>query len=156
MSRVTFIAGENINKGDAIALGSGYSIARKASATSSLYNSVIGFATHGAAAGSAVLVNRDTIFTSLSGLTPGQTSYVSYASGSVVSSYDGWYNSIPITSSGTVYLTSVGRNLSSSGISNQIEPAVAVNLDNIFVYFLLEDGSGYITTEDDGIISLER
>jgi hypothetical protein len=68
MSRVTFIAGENINKGDAIALGSGYSIARKASATSSLYNSVIGFATHGAAAGSAVLVNRDTIFTSLSGL----------------------------------------------------------------------------------------
>jgi hypothetical protein len=58
MSRVTFIAGENINKGDAIALGNGYSIARKASATSSLYNSVIGFATHGAAAGSAVLVSR--------------------------------------------------------------------------------------------------
>jgi hypothetical protein len=101
MSRVTFIAGENINKGDAIALGNGYSIARKASATSSLYNSVIGFATHGAAAGSAVLVNRDTIFTSLSGLTPGQTSYVSYASGSVVSSYDGWYNSIPISSFAT-------------------------------------------------------
>jgi hypothetical protein len=154
MSRVTFIAGENINKGDAVALGSGYSVAYKASANST--NSVVGFATHSVAAGSSLLVNRDTIFTSLSGLTPGQTSYVSYASGSVVSSYDSWVNSIPITSSGTVYLTSVGRNLSASGVTNQIEPAVAINLDSVLVYFLLEDGSGYMATEDDGIIVLER
>jgi hypothetical protein len=154
MSRVTFIAGENINKGDVVALGSGYSVAYKASATST--NSVVGFATHSVAAGSSLLVNRDTVFTSLSGLTPGQTSYVSYASGSVVSSYSNWVDTLPPTASGTVYLISVGKNLSASGVSNQIEPPVALYVDNLFVYFGLEDDSGFMLTEDDSIISLER
>jgi hypothetical protein len=156
MANLTFTAGEPIYRGNVVAVSSGNGAVYKVSSSNFLCNSIVGFAAADASTGSLVQVNNDKIVNTLSGLTPGSTAYVSYASGSVVSSYLGWFNSIPIDATGTLYLTTVGRSVSSSGVSNQIEPPAAVNLDDIFVYFLLEDTSGYIADEDGGIISLEH
>ena len=156
MANLTFTAGEPIYRGNVVAVSSGNGAVYKVSSSNFLCNSIVGFAAADASTGYLVQVNNDKIVNTLSGLTPGSTAYVSYASGSVVSSYLGWFNSIPIDATGTLYLTTVGRSVSSSGVSNQIEPPAAVNLDDIFVYFLLEDTSGYIADEDGGIISLEH
>lgn len=125
----SFTAGGSIAAGDAVSLDSA-GFAHKATALSSRQATVVGLALSSGSAGSLVRVNADHVYTSLSGLTPGQDQYVGVASGSIVN-YPAWISGVLAGGYSYGYLTRVGRAVSSSGIEIEVRPPIFVSASGL-------------------------
>ena len=126
-SLVSFRAGQAITAGDVVTINPS-GVLYKASAVSERTARVVGFAITAGQANDLVLVNKDSYFPSLSGLTPGSSVYLSVTSGAVNSSYTNWINEVQSTSLSGVYLTNLGRSITSSGVSVEISKPLFLNV----------------------------
>lgn len=156
MALTTFTAGQSITAGDAVTLtASGFLL--KANAIEARSARVVGFAINTAATGDYVLVNNDAYFSTLSGLTPGESVYLSpFVSGAIVPSYAVLASGLQATSLESVYLTNVGRAATTSGLDVEISKPFFLNVTG--GYLLMEGSSimpGFILAEDGTTIDLE-
>lgn len=150
MAVTSFRAGEAISAGQAIYVSSA-GLVFKASSVTQDQASVAGIAIDSGAAGDLIRVNSDAIYNSYSGLTPGETQYLSVTTSGQVVNYTTWATQLA-TVGFNVYQEVIGRAVSSSGVAIEIgqpfyvvnpteilllETATTFNLDAI----LLEDGS---------------
>lgn len=150
MAVTSFRAGEAISAGQAIYVSSA-GLVFKASSVTQDQASVAGIAIDSGAAGDLIRVNSDAIYNSYSGLTPGETQYLSVTTSGQVVNYTTWATQLA-TVGFNAYQEVIGRAVSSSGVAIEIgqpfyvvnptqilllETATTFNLDAI----LLEDGS---------------
>jgi hypothetical protein len=131
MPKLSFYASQDINAGDVVVVLSGTGRIAKASANGSLNDSCIGIALYTTPSGGLVVVNNDEPYLNLSGLTPGQNVYVAFSSGFIAPTYSDWVSSVSGTSAATVNLISLGRALTTSGITNQITRPVVVTVSGL-------------------------
>jgi len=146
----SFRAGEAISAGQAIYVSS-VGLAFKASSATQDQASVAGIAIDSGAAGDLIRVNADAVYNSYSGLTPGETQYLSITTSGQVVNYATWAAEL-VTVGFNPYQEVIGRAVSSSGVAVELgrplyvvnpveslllETASTFNLDAI----LLEDGS---------------
>lgn len=155
MALVSFIASENINKGDVVTINPS-GLLYKASAIEERNARVVGIATNTGQANELISVNKDSYSASSSGLTPGSPVYLSVVSGSLNTSYADWLDEAFSTTLTTAFVTSVGRAVTSSGVNVEVAKSVLVNLTG--GYLLLEGGfsPGVILAEDGATIELEN
>ena len=150
MAVTSFRAGEAISAGQAIYVSSA-GLVFKASSVTQDQASVAGIAIDSGAAGDLIRVNSDAIYNSYSGLTPGETQYLSVTTSGQVVNYTTWATQLA-TVGFNAYQEVIGRAVSSSGVAVELgqplyvvnpteilllETATTFNLDAI----LLEDGS---------------
>lgn len=150
MAVTSFRAGEAISAGQAIYVSSA-GLVFKASSVTQDQASVAGIAIDSGAAGDLIRVNSDAIYNSYSGLTPGETQYLSVTTSGQVVNYTTWATQLA-TVGFNAYQEVIGRAVSSSGVAIELgqplyvvnpteilllETATTFNLDAI----LLEDGS---------------
>jgi len=152
---VSFIASENINQGDVVTINPS-GLLYKASAIEERNARVVGIATNAGQANELIFVNKDSYSASSSGLTPGSPVYLSVVSGSLNNSYVTWLDEVFSTPLTNAYVTTVGRAVTSSGVS--VEVAKPVSIDITGGYLLLEGGffPGFILAEDGATIELEN
>jgi hypothetical protein len=152
---VSFIASENINQGDVVTINPS-GLLYKASASEDRNARVVGIATNAGQANELIFVNKDSYSASSSGLTPGSPVYLSVVSGSLNNSYTAWLDEVFSTPLTNAYVTTVGRAVTSSGVS--VEVAKPVSIDITGGYLLLEGGffPGFILAEDGATIELEN
>lgn len=126
MATVTIPAGEAISVGQAVSvLSDGF--AYPASAASLATSKVVGVASTANSAGFPVQIETDGTFNNFSStLTPGDFLFLSVTSGTI-SNYIDFYTSASSYPSSGVYLVHLGRAISSSGISIEIENPTLVN-----------------------------
>lgn len=126
MAIVTIPAGEAISTGNAVSvLPNG--LAYPASAAALATAKVVGLALTSCDAGFSVQLETDSLFNSYPlTLTPGDTLFLSVTSGSVVN-YSDFYTTASSYPSSGVYLVQIGRALSPSGISIEIENPKLIN-----------------------------
>lgn len=155
MALVSFIASENINQGDVVTINPS-GLLYKASASEDRNARVVGIATNAGQANELIFVNKDSYSASSSGLTPGSPVYLSVVSGSLNNSYTAWLDEVFSTPLTNAYVTTVGRAVTSSGVS--VEVAKPVSIDITGGYLLLEGGffPGFILAEDGATIELEN
>lgn len=153
-SLVSFRAGQAITAGDVVTISTS-GLLYKASATSERTARVVGLAITAGEANDLVTVNKDSYFASLSGLTPGSSVYLSITSGVLSPSYAAWISGVQTTSLSGVYVTNLGRAITSSGVSIEISRPVFLNVTGGSI--LLEGGfiPGYLLAEDGSTIDLE-
>jgi hypothetical protein len=156
MAITSFRAGEAISAGDAVSLNTA-GVLFKASALTFEQASTIGIAIDSGSAGSLIRVNNDNIYTSASGLTPGQINYVSVLTSGSFIPYANWETELSLTIFNGAYLAPVGRALATNAID--VEVSKPIFISNPTSVFLLEDsGSPFldaILQEDGSTISLE-
>lgn len=126
MAIVTIPAGEDISVGDAVSvLPNG--LAYPASAATLATAKVVGIALTSCDAGFSVQLETDSLFNSYpSTLTPGDTLFLSVTSGSVAN-YSDFYTAASSYPSSSVYLVQIGRAISPSGVSIEIENPKLIN-----------------------------
>jgi len=155
MAIASFRAGEAIATGDAVYVGaSGFLY--KASGAGTTEASVVGLAVDNGTSGSLIRVNVDGVFEGLSGLTPGESSYVSITSPGSIVDYSTWLSELSVINVDG-YLTNIGRAVTSTKLSVEVSPPVyVVNPTSVL---LLEEDSGLlinaILLEDGSQIDLE-
>lgn len=156
MSIASFRTGQAISAGDVLYVGAS-GLAYKASAAYQDQASVIGLSIDTAAAGSLVRVNTDAIYASASGLTPGETRYVSILSSGQHVTYSGFINELSTSVLQGAYLEVVGRSVTTSGL--EIETGRPFFLNNPGTLLLLETSTGLLgdamLLEDGSYIDLE-
>ncbi len=156
MAITSFRAGEAISAGDFVYVSAAGFI-YKASAVSQDQASSVGVALDSGSSGSLIRVNSDALYTSFSGLTPGDYQYLSVSSSGSIVSYSGWEASLSTTSYPGAYLTVVGRAVTTTSVEVEIsKPLFVVNPTSIM---LLESSVGItldaILLEDGSTIDLE-
>ncbi len=156
MALTTFIAEQSIAEGAAVTL-SASGFVSQASATAFAQARVVGFALNAASAGDVVTVNNDSYFTTLSGLTPGQSVYLSpFVSGAVVPTYDALASGLLSTSLQSIYLTYLGRAATASGLDVEISKPFFLNVTGGYILMEgLSDTPGFILAEDGTTIDVE-
>lgn len=156
MAVTSFKAGEAISAGNAVYLSSA-GLIYKASAVLSNQAAAIGLALDSGAAGSLIRVDGDFLYTSASGLTPGEYRYVSILSSGINVSYSAWAAELASTAYDGAYLTILGRAVSTSGV--EVELSRPLFVSNPTSVFLLETSAGAILDamlqEDGSTIELE-
>jgi hypothetical protein len=150
MAVTSFRAGEAISAGQAVYVSS-TGFVFKASSVTQDQASVAGIAIDSGVTGDLIRINSDAIYNSYSGLTPGETQYLSVTTSGQVVNYATWAAQL-VTVGFNPYQEVIGRAISSSGVSVELgrplyvinpveilllETAGTFNLDAI----LLEDGS---------------
>ena len=153
-SLVSFRAGQAITAGDVVTVNAS-GLLYKASAVAESTARVVGLAINGGGVNELITVNKDSYFASLSGLTPGSSAYLSLTSGVLSPSYADWINEVQSTAATSVYITNLGRSITSSGLSVEISKPVFLNVTGGSI--LLEGGfsPGYLLAEDGSTIDLE-
>lgn len=156
MALTSFRAGEAISAGDAVYLSSTGFIYKSLAAYSD-QAATIGVAIDSGAAGSLIRVNGDYLYTSASGLTPGEYRYVSLLTSGTTVPYSTWAADLAITGYEGAYLTILGRAVTSSGV--EIEPSKPKFISNPTSVILLESSVSVIfdamLQEDGSTIDLE-
>lgn len=126
MATVTVPAGEAVSVGQAVSVLSD-GRAYPASAASLATSKVVGVASTANSAGFPVQIETDGTFSNYPAtLTPGDSLFLSVTSGTI-SNYTDFYTSAASYSSSGIYLVHLGRAVSSSGISIEIENPTFVN-----------------------------
>ena len=156
MAIASFLAGESISAGQAIYVASN-GLIFKASSFTQDQASVAGLAIDSGDFGDLVRVNIDSVSSQLTGLSPGQTQYLSVITSGQLVDYATWqseYESVGFDP----YQTVVGRAVSTSGVSVEIRRPIYVRSSSDVM--LLETGSSgvYLAAllfEDNSTISLE-
>ena len=156
MAITSFRAGEAISAGDAVSLNTA-GLLFKANATVFEQASTIGLAIDSGAVGSLIRVNNDSIYTSASGLTPGEFNYVSLLTSGALVSYSTLEVDLSLTSYPGAYLAPVGRALSNTSLDVEVsKPVFIVNTTSLL---LLESSPSTlldaILQEDGSTIDLE-
>ena len=153
-SLVTFKAGQDIAVGDVVTVSTS-GLLYKASATDDRTARVVGLAITSGTTNNLIFVNKDSYFASLSGLTPGSSVYLSITSGVLNPSYADWIYEVQATTLSGVYVTTLGRAITSSGVSIEISKPIFFNITGGSI--LLEGGfnPGYVLAEDNSTIDLE-
>ena len=126
MAITSFIAGGAISAGDAVSLNTS-SLLFRSIASNFEQASTIGIAIDSGVAGSLIRVNNDNIYTSASGLTPGETRYVSLLTSGQHEPYAVWISGLVNTTYSGAYLAPVGKSLSSTSISVETEKPFLIN-----------------------------
>lgn len=125
MATTSFRAGESISAGQAVYVtASGF--LHKASAGNFTQASVAGVAIDNGTSGSLVRVQSDAVYSSFSGLTPGDYRFLSILTSGQLVSYSGWaaeLNSIVLSGA---YLTNIGRSVSTTSVDVEIQPPIFV------------------------------
>lgn len=155
MAIASFRAGETISAGDAIYVGSN-GLVYKASGLNVTQASVGGLAIDSGSSGALIRVNVDSLYESLSGLTPGEYQYLSITTSGALVDYATWNTQLAAISADG-YLTNVGRATNTTSVAVEIQPPVLVV--NPTSVLLLEASSGLtidaILLEDGSYIDLE-
>lgn len=156
MALTSFKAGEAISAGDSVYLSS-TGFLYKASAVYKNQASAIGIAIDSGSAGSLIRVNTDFLYTSASGLTPGEYRYVSVLVSGANVSYNTWVSDLAATAYEGAYLTTLGRVVTSSGV--EVETSKPIFISNPTSLIILETSAGVILDamlqEDGSTIDLE-
>ena len=156
MAITSFTAGEAISAGNAVFVSSS-GFLYKSTAVYLDQASVVGLSIDSGSAGALIRVNSDDIYTSASGLTPGEYRYASILTSGQTVSYAGWASDLALTSYDGAYLTIVGRAITSSGV--EVETSKPLFIANPTSVFLLETSTGgfldAILQEDGSTINLE-
>ena len=153
-SLVSFRAGQAIAAGDVVTINAS-GLLYKASAIAERTARVVGLAITAGDTNDLITVNKDSYFASSSGLTPGSSVYLSITSGVLSPSYSDWISEVQSTIATSVYITNLGRSITSSGLSVEISKPVFLNVTGGSI--LLEGGfsPGYLLAEDGSTIDLE-
>jgi len=125
MAIVSFTAGESISADDIVSL-SDNGLLYKAIATDTNKARAAGVAIDTSSAGNLVRVNVDSIYDGFSGLVPGNQQYLSLTISGGLATYSVWqsqFNSLTISG---VFLTAVGRALSSTALDIELSKPVYV------------------------------
>lgn len=126
MATVTIPAGEAISIGQAVAVLSD-GLAYPASAASLATSKVVGVASTANSAGFPVQIETDGVFPNYpTSLTPGDLLFLSVTSGTI-SNYIDFYTSASSYPASGVYLVHLGRAVSSSDMSIEIENPTLIN-----------------------------
>lgn len=125
MAIASFIAGETISAGDAVYVGAN-NLIYKAIATNLTQSSVVGVAIDSGQSGALLKINTDALYFSYSGLTAGNTLYLSIANSGQLVSYSTFSSQLASSSLSGAYLESVGRAVSSSGIEIEVGKPVYI------------------------------
>jgi len=156
MAVTSFKAGEAISAGDAVYLSSA-GLLYKSSAVLFNQAAAIGLALDSGSAGSLIRVNNDFLYTSASGLTPGEYRYVSILTSGVNVSYNSWLADLSATSYDGAYLTILGRAVSTTSV--EVELSRPLFVSNPTSVILIESSAGAILDamlqEDGSTIELE-
>jgi hypothetical protein len=131
-------------------------LAFKASSVTQDQASVAGIAIDSGVTGDLIRINSDAIYNSYSGLTPGETQYLSITTSGQVVNYATWAAQL-VTVGFNPYQEVIGRAISSSGVAVELgRPLYVVNPTEIL---LLETASTFnldaILLEDGSTIDLE-
>jgi hypothetical protein len=124
MAILSFRAAGSISAGDVVYLAGG--LAQKGIGTALDQASVVGVAIDAGQVGDLVRVNSDSVYTSSLSFTPGEFQYLSVATSGAIVNYPAWqaeFNSLPVSG---VYLTKVGRAVTSSNLEVEIQKPVYV------------------------------
>jgi hypothetical protein len=155
MAIAAFRAGEAISPGDAVYVSAG-SLLFKGAGFTEAEASVVGIAIDGGAVGQLIRVNTDSIYPGLSGLTPGESLYLSFTTPGAVVDYATWAADLT-TVSLNPYLTRVGRAIASSAV--EVEISRPIGFVNPTQVLLLESSTGIaldaVLQEDGSFIDLE-
>ena len=125
MAIVSFTAGESISADDIVSL-SDNGLLYKAIATDMNKARAAGVAIEAASIGNLVRVNVDSIYDGFSGLVPGDQQYLSLTVSGGLATYSVWqsqFNSLTISG---VFLTAVGRALSSTALDIELSKPLYV------------------------------
>jgi hypothetical protein len=125
MAIVSFTAGESISADDVVSL-SDNGLLYKAIATDTSKARAAGVAIETASVGNLVRVNVDSIYDGFSGLVPGDQQYLSLTVSGGLATYSVWqsqFNSLTISG---VFLTAVGRALSSTALDIELSKPLYV------------------------------
>jgi hypothetical protein len=156
MAIASFRAGEAISAGDFVYV-SAAGFLYKASAIYQDQASSIGVAIDSGSPGSLIRVNSDALYTSFSGLTPGEYQYLSVTTSGAAVTYSGWEATLSTTAYPGAYLTVLGRAVTTTSVEVEIsKPLFVLNPTSIM---LLESSAGItldaILLEDGSTIDLE-
>jgi hypothetical protein len=125
MATTSFRAGESISAGQAVYVtASGF--LHKASAGNFTQASVAGVAIDNGTSGSLVRVQSDAVYSSFSGLTPGDYRFLSILTSGQLVSYSGWATELNSTVLSGAYLTNIGRSVSTTSVDVEIQPPIFV------------------------------
>lgn len=125
MATTSFRAGESISAGQAVYVtASGFLY--RASASNYTQASVAGVAIDNGASGSLVRVQSDAVYSSFSGLTPGDYRFLSILTSGQLVSYSGWAVELNSTALSGAFLTNVGRSTSTTSVDVEIQPPIFV------------------------------
>lgn len=125
MATTSFRAGESISAGQAVYVtASGF--LHKASAGNFTQASVAGVAIDNGTSGSLVRVQSDAVYSSFSGLTPGDYRFLSILTSGQLVSYSSWAAELNSTVLSGAYLTNIGRSVSMTSVDVEIQPPIFV------------------------------
>lgn len=125
MAIASFKAGETIAAGNAVYIDSN-SLIYKASALNTTQASVGGLAIDSGVAGDLIRVNTDSVYTGLTGLTPGEFQYLSVATSGALVDYPTWATEFASLAA-DAYITTVGRAVTPTSLDIQIStPSLVV------------------------------
>jgi hypothetical protein len=125
MAITSFTTTDAISQGNAVYLTSSGFLG-KAIATNFTQSAVVGLALNSANSSNLVSVAGDSVFISSLTLTPGTLQYLSISSSGSLVDYPTWQTQFNSLVASGAFLTSVGRAVSSSGISLEIEKPIYV------------------------------
>lgn len=126
MALVSFRAQTSITAGEVVRV-SASGFLTKASAVALDSAICAGVAINSAAPLDLVLVNKDSLYTQFSGLTPGNRIYLSLTSGQVYPDYATFYAAASGTTVSGAFLTEVGTAVSTSGVHIEITQPIFIN-----------------------------
>ena len=130
MTIASFRAGQTISTGDVVYVGAS-GLLYEASAAYRDQASVVGLAIEGGSAGSLIRVNTDAVYSNASGLVPGEIRYVSLLTSGQHVNYSGFVAEVRSTSYSGVYLTVVGKAVTTSGIEVEAGKPFFINTASI-------------------------
>lgn len=125
MAITAFQAGEPVSARDAVYVSSG-GFLFKASGATQAESVAVGVALDAGGTGALLRVNADSIVNGFSGLTPGETLYLSIDTPGSVVDYSTWETELAGSAGPGAFLTSVGRCLSTTALEVEIERPVYV------------------------------
>lgn len=126
MALVSFRAQTFITAGEVVRV-SASGFLTKASAVASDSAICAGVAINSAAPLDLVLVNKDSLYTQFSGLTPGNRIYLSLTSGQFYPDYATFYAAASGATVSGAFLTEVGTAVSTSGVHIEITQPIFIN-----------------------------
>lgn len=129
-SLVSFRAGQNIAAGDAVTVNPS-GLLYKASSISEQTARVVGLAINSGNAQDLVTVNKDSYFAGSSGLTPGESVYLSVTSGLINPSYATWLSGVKNLGLLSAYMTNLGQAVTTSGFAIEINKPFFINTSGI-------------------------
>ena len=125
MAIAAFQAGEPLSALDAVFLSSGGFLFKASGATQS-EATAIGVALDSGETSALVRVSTDTLISGFSGLTPGETLYLSIANAGSVVDYTTWEAELAVFAGAGAFLTSVGRAVSTTDLEVEIQRPIYV------------------------------